>query len=230
MTDIPREPGDEDAVLAAELALGLLGAEATRAAERRAADDPGFRSAVIAWREHFATLAGEVAPVAPPAGLARRIEARLFGAGPRRRAGGWFSGLAIGLAAGALAAAALIFALIPPPAAAVLTAEIAAPDRSLVIDARLDGGEIALARLSGAAPPGRVLELWLVDESSAPVSLGVLPAEAEARLALPEALDASLAEGLVLAISEEPPGGSPTGRRTGALLATGAITKAVPKE
>lgn len=225
MTDIPREPGDEDAVLAAELALGLLGAEATRAAERRAADDPGFRSAVIAWREHFALLAGEVEPVAPPAVLARRIEARLFGAGPRRRAGGWFSGLAIGLAAGAVAAAALIFLLMPPPAASVLTAEIAAPDRSLVIDARLEGGGIALARLAGAAPPGRVLELWLIGESGVPVSLGVLPAAAEARLELPPTLGADPAEGLVLAISEEPPGGSPTGLPTGAVLATGTITR-----
>jgi anti-sigma-K factor RskA len=42
-------------------------------------------------------------------------------------------------------------------------------------------------------------------------------------LPLPEALRGTVA-GLVLAVSDEPPGGSPTGAPTGAVLAVGQVS------
>ena len=57
-----------------------------------------------------------------------------------------------------------------------------------------------------------------------PDSLGVLPQDAASRITLPEALRGKLV-GSVLAISDEPEGGSPTGAPTGAVLATGELTR-----
>ena len=79
--------------------------------------------------------------------------------------------------------------------------------------------------MKGNARPGRTLELWLIKAGAAqPVSLGVLTAEETSRFTLPEQLASGFAQA-VLAISDEPAGGSPTGLPTGAVLATGKITK-----
>ena len=103
-------------------------------------------------------------------------------------------------------------------------AQIAAEDGALIVKASYDAtsGALYVDRTIGAAAPGRALELWLVAGDDAPVSLGVLPEAREARLSVPENLRIKIAGG-VLAISDEPPGGSPTGVATGAVLATGAI-------
>jgi anti-sigma-K factor RskA len=53
--------------------------------------------------------------------------------------------------------------------------------------------------------------------------LGVLPADPTTAVILPEALRADVAD-LVLAVSDEPPGGSPTGAPTGAVLAVGQVS------
>ena len=59
--------------------------------------------------------------------------------------------------------------------------------------------------------------------AEAAISLGVLPEDAVATLTVPAELRAEIAGGL-LAISDEPPGGSPTGVATGDILAIGEIT------
>ena len=64
-------------------------------------------------------------------------------------------------------------------------------------------------RTGGAAAPGQALQLWVV-EDDAPVSLGMLPDGPLARVAVPREIAARLGPGSALAVSEEPPGGSPT--------------------
>lgn len=219
---------DEDIVLAGEYALGLLSADAAAAFEARLVHEPQLRVLYAAWSEDLAGMTDGIAPVAPPAHLAARIEARLDGAAPRRRVGlGWLLG---GLAAASVALLlALNAGLFDPglrlPADPALVAQIAAEDGSLRVAAAYDGdsGALYLDRQAGAAAPGRALELWLIAGDAAPVSLGVLPEAGRAALAVPEELRAGL-EGGVLAISDEPPGGSPTGAPTGAVLAVGPIT------
>ena len=104
-------------------------------------------------------------------------------------------------------------------------AEVAAEDGSLVIAAAYDAeaGALFVDRRAGGPREGRALEMWLIAGEAAPVSLGVLPGDAQTALAIPEALRPQL-EGGVLAISDEPPGGSPTGAPTGDELAVGEIT------
>ena len=100
------------------------------------------------------------------------------------------------------------------PAAPLYRAEIAAEDGSLLIAAGYDAesAELYIERLAGQALPGRVLELWLIAGDNPPVSLGVLPGKDRIRLPVAEGHRDAL-DGGVLAISDEPPGGSPTGVR-----------------
>lgn len=66
-------------------------------------------------------------------------------------------------------------------------------------------------------------ELWAIAGDAAPVSLGVVPENGRITLTLPDALRGSPQSGLVLALSDEPPGGSPTGAPTGDVLAVGEV-------
>jgi len=230
MTDTDDDKRD-DIVLAGEYALGLMDAWERRAFEARLAEEPNLRALVRDWDEGLAPLAGEIAPVTPPRRLKAQIQARVHAdsADAPARAG-WLERLL----SGALAAAALAILLITfvpmmlpgPPPGPVYQAEIAAEDGSLVVAARYDSDSNALSvqRLQGGAQPGRVLELWLIaDGAAGPVSLGVLPEAARSSISLPEDLAGALA-GATLAISDEPPGGSPTGQPTGAVLAAGQVS------
>lgn len=227
--DIDDEDGD--GILAAEVALGVLTGPEAAAAAAREASDPAFAAEVAQWRERLAPLADDIAPVTPPPDVLRRVELRLFGPETATAPAPWalldrLRGLVFGALAGAVAVAvlavglALVLAPAPPPER---RAEIAATDGSLLLNVRLESGAVRVERLAGAAPPGRVLQLWLVADGSSPVSLGVLPETQVARLDLPAGL--RLPTGALLAVSEEPPGGSPTGLPTGAVLAGGAITE-----
>ena len=112
------------------------------------------------------------------------------------------------------------------PEGPALAASVAAEDGSLRVAASFEpGAEVVRVRLEAGAPPeGRVLQLWLLPDGGqgAPESLGVLP-EGEGMLPVPERLREAVAGG-VLAISDEPPGGSPAAGPTGTVLATGAVT------
>lgn len=225
MSDVPEY--EDDRVLAGEYALGLLSPGEAAEFEARLAGEPDLRLLYIQWTEDFAATAGEIDPVAPPAHLQGRIEARLFGGPPRR---GLLERFGLTGLAAALIALVLFFsfddALFGPgaPTDPVYVADITAEDASLVIEATYDAdGSLYLQRLAGAAREGRALELWLIEGSNPPVSLGVLPAEDRARLIVSEDLRARLA-GAVLAVSDEPPGGSPTGLPTGDVLALGEVT------
>jgi anti-sigma-K factor RskA len=213
---------DDDDALAAEVALRLLSPAELAAAEARIAADPAFRARVADWQERLADLAGGVDAVPPPARVKAGIERRLFPA-PRRASFLW--GL---LAGGAVAAVLAVVVLLPlrdgvSPGPS-LTASVAAEDGSLVFAARVEGDALRIERRAGAARDGRALELWLIAGTDAPVSLGVLSSAADTRVPLSPLLSAALVPGVVLAVSDEPPGGSPTGAPTGAVLAVGTVT------
>ena len=184
------------------------------------------------WDENFVALVDQVAPVKPPRRLKKAITTRLYGPDTTRSEAPlwlrWRLGIG-GFALAALVGLAVLFGDIftvdqPGPA---YRAEVAAEDRSLLVTASLNeaDGTLQVEHIAGSAPPGRVLELWLIaDGADAPVSLGVLNTGKPTTLTLSEDLRDKFA-GAVLAISDEPPGGSPTGARTGAVLAVGAVTQ-----
>lgn len=226
---------DADKALAGEYALGLLSPDDALAFEARLASDPALRALYADWVEDLAHLADRIDPVAPPPQAFGAIEARLFGQQQQTRRGagkgmGWLAALFGGLAATALVVGLIIGVGLMPrgpeyPKDPAYVAELVAEDRSLILFAAYDAGSgtLFVERERGDPAQGRDLELWLVAGSDAPVSLGVLPQDRATVIDVPDALRSRL-DGAALAVSDEPPGGSPTGAPTGAVLAVGQIT------
>ncbi|WP_324755042.1 anti-sigma factor [Roseovarius sp. Pro17] len=230
MTGRPPYDEGDDPVLAGEYALGLLGPDSASAFEARLVGEPQLRALYADWAEDLAGLTDSIAPVDPPAAVQGRIEAQLFGNTTVRRPFAGLRGLGWLIGGGVAAALALFVALNTGilgqgPDLPGYTAQIAAEDGSMLLLASYDAndGALIIQHSRGAAPEGRALELWLIAGDAAPVSLGVLPEADDASLTVDEALRAQMPGG-VLAISDEPPGGSPTGAPTGSVLATGAVT------
>ena len=240
-TDLPPgEPDPEDdSALAAEFALGLLEGAEARAAQARIDTDPDFARAVAEWQARFAEMAeADLPPVAPPERTKAAVEGRLFPPAadsatadtvvplnPRVR---YWRGLAALAAAAALALAVALVQLSQAPGRPDFVAQISggADPQALLITAsvRAEEGTVSLTAQRAEAPAGRVLELWLIAEGApAPVSLGILPSAERAVLSLDPQILAALPGG-TLAISDEPPGGSPTGVPTGSVLGTGPLT------
>lgn len=235
-------PIDNDDLFAAEYALGLLDTPERRLAERRLRHDEPFRREVGAWEERLAPLLMAAPPVAPSPELWAEVEAALPTSARRappasasRIAGlvpAFWRSLALG--SGALAAAslagllalALVPAALPPAGGPMLVASIGAEGGDLplftaVVDPRSGEATLVPVRIDPGA--GRVPELWLIAaEGAAPVSLGVVDPSAPIRVDLAVPREGTGAAP-VLAISLEPPGGSPTGSPTGPVVGTGAL-------
>jgi anti-sigma-K factor RskA len=72
-------------------------------------------------------------------------------------------------------------------------------------------------------PADRVAELWLIPADGKPRSLGLLRADRPVTLALSPNLAGQATAAAVLAVSLEPPGGSPTGAPTGPVIGQGKL-------
>ena len=219
----------EGSALAAEYALGLLTPGEALAFEDVLSVDPDMRDHYAAWAKDFATLTDEIAPVAPPPALETRISEALFGVPEKKSI--WSRFGVIGPVLGGLVAAGLVLVVLGQSnflreTAPAYVAEIAAEDSSLVIKANFDpkNSTLQMTRMEGDLTQGRSQELWLIAGENAPVSLGIWPqGQAQAVVVVPADL-MGLMPGGVLAITDEPLGGSPTGGPTGAVLAAGPVT------
>ncbi len=230
MTDT-MDDDNEATALAAEYALGLLTTDEAAAFEAAMAVDPDLRGFYALWAEDFVSVADGIDPVPPPQAVLERINADLFPmpatAKPSLLARlGLLPAALTGLvAAGAVLLVVNLDILRPLPFAPDYTAQVVAEDQSLIVLAAYDADThlLRLDRSAGAAQTGRSLELWLVVGDAAPVSLGILADTDQTEITLPVNLAAGIPGG-ILAISDEPLGGSPTGGPTGAVLAVGPIT------
>ena len=87
--------------------------------------------------------------------------------------------------------------------------------------------EPGTGRLRIAAPPrvrrGRVPQLWVIGGDGVPYSLGLVGPRGMIVI-LPDATRARLVAGATLAVSAEPPGGSPKPTPSGPVVATGALS------
>lgn len=232
MSDRPDIPEADDPLLAAELALRLLEGEEAQAAARLRVTDAAFDAEVSAWEARFAELALDIDEVMPPAAAKAGLDARLFGHPEKEQSrGSFWPGFGVASFVSALAlAAVLVFDPFAPPAprqfgpANVAVAELVAEDASFQLTAVLDHdtGTMYLTQSQGGAAPGRSLQMWGLPADGDPVSIGVLPASGPAEFQAPRVLVPEL-PGLIVAISDEPEGGSPTGQPTGAVLAVGEL-------
>lgn len=221
-----------DDVLAAEYVLGVLTADERSRFAARLETEPALNDRVRFWTEQLAPVADEVEPVTPPQAAFAGIEGRLFPA--QQPATGWWSnlplwrGLAIVSIAGLVAAGLYLANLpgLPDPDGRTYVAQISGDADAVQLVAYIDADRrtLTLSRTEGTPAQGRDFELWLIEGDNNPVSLGVLPAGNVTTLAVPDSVREILT-GAVLAVSDEPLGGSPTGQPTGAVLATGAIVE-----
>lgn len=206
--------------LAGEYVLGTLEAREALAVAAALPTDAELAAAVAAWERRLAPLAALAPPEAPPPGLLGRIERTLDGTAPRRRALRW---PALGFLAGAATAGLAAFLLLRPAPQPLLTVMLSDRDApAFLVEAR--GEAISLAAVNArAVPDGRAAQLWaLPPGATAPTSLGLVPTEG--RFTVPARVRPEA--GMLIEITLEPPGGSPTGRPTGPILFIGRLLPA----
>lgn len=214
----------EDEALAAEYVLRLLDAEAERAFKARLDQDPALREQVIYWEVTLADIAEDLPEVTPDAALRAKVM-RAVGTETPQRAVGWAKRW-FALPSFAVVALVAVFVFGPllrtPAFDPTLHATLISEDGTLHIEAGYAPNgllfKVIPERVTPA--PGRALELWVIGaQAGAPVSLGVIPTDHEITFEISAEI-AALIDGGVLAVSDEPAGGSPTGAPTGAILAT----------
>ncbi len=214
----------EDEALAAEYVLRLLDAEAERAFKARLDQEPALREQVIYWEVTLAGMAEDLPEVTPDAALRSKVMSTVGTETPQRAvswAKRWFV-----LPSFAVAALVALFVFGPlmrtPAFDPTLHATLISDDGTLHIEAGYAPNglmfKVIPERVTPA--PGRALELWVIGARGAPpVSLGVIPTDHEITFEISAEI-AALIDGGILAVSDEPAGGSPTGAPTGAILAT----------
>jgi anti-sigma-K factor RskA len=106
-----------------------------------------------------------------------------------------------------------------------LTASLAGQNSAinLLADYDASSGRLKVTPVAAGKPEEKSLELWLIRGSDPAEALGVLPQTGEGEIVLPQELHGKLTEGAIIAVSIEPFGGSPTGKPTGDVVASGTI-------
>lgn len=226
--------------LAAELALGLLDGQARADALRLQLADPGFAAQVAAWEARFASLADEVAPVAPDARLWDGIAAQL----PAAPASAASNGIVVALetrvnrwrmaavGSGAVAAALALVLLtqpvpspLPTPAPQLAVARIEGDTAGALVRARYDGSSgVMLLRIEGLESGQLAPELWVIPAGGAPVSLGQIAPSGTATVTMDAPMRKLVQDGATLAITLEPVSPTPHAAPSSAPIAAGKIT------
>ena len=236
--------------LAAAYVAGTLRGPARRRFEALLPAHPALRAARQAWQERLMPLTLVIEPVQPPPAVWQKIEARIGGqvasgaasasaarpssassSGDTSR--GWWMQLAFwrGLSAiagvAALSLAVLLMNPGPVQAPIVVVLSAATPNATGITPASFvasisgDGRALVTKPLVNVSmEANRALELWSVPGTGAPRSLGLISSSG----ATVVRKDKVLAGTAALAVSLEPPGGSPTGAPTGPILYVGKLT------
>ena len=228
------ETREDREMLARDYVLGLLSADEAAVIEGLLVEDEVLRANIATLRERLLELDITALPETVPVDLWARIDAGLGDAKvvPLRqqkpaddvRAGGYWQGfVTAAVAASALfAAATAAFFTLRPPAEPVVIAVLVDEDANpgVIVEAFGEDRVRIVPLVDIPVPADRALEVWtLPDPETGPVSLGLLPASAEADLAgfdLPRPDAEQLYE-----ITLEPASGSPVGRPTGPVLFKG---------
>jgi anti-sigma-K factor RskA len=221
--------------LAASYVAGTLRGPARRRFEALLPAHPGLRAATQAWQERLLPLTLSIRPEPPPDRVWARIKSRIeASAAPAAEAPrGRFFGLGFwrGLSGLASAAALVLAVLLASPApvlapivvvlgpTATASGGIAAP--AFVASISGDGRALVTRPLMTVdVRADRALELWAIPPGGAPRSLGVISPSGATVVQKGQALKGTD----TLAVTLEPPGGSPSGAPTGPVLYAGKFT------
>jgi anti-sigma-K factor RskA len=218
--------------LAAQFVAGTLRGPARRRFETLLPSHPALQHAVRIWQDRLIPLTGALQPQRPSPAVWRAIEQRLW---PAPAAQPWWQRLGLWRALSAATMAAVVgltvLVLTPPPAQApvVVVLQGTGADTtvggSIVASLSGDGRAMVTRTLTPVSlTTDRVLELWSVPPQGNPRSLGLITANGATVLDRSK-LPATLLKGgtAALAVSVEPPGGSPTGVPTGPVVFAGKL-------
>ena len=224
--------------LAAQYVAGTLRGGARRRFEALLPGHPALRDALQDWQARLLPLTAVIEPVAPPARVWRGVQSRLWpesatGAAASAAPMRWWQALALwrGFSAFATVAAlglAVLLAMPPqalPPVIVVLQGTGADATPSFVASISGDGRALVARPVQTVSlQSDRVFELWAVPTDGVPRSLGLVSSSSATVLAR-ERLPVGLLRGgfAALAVSVEPPGGSPTGAPTGPVVYAGKL-------
>lgn len=221
--------------LAAEYVAGTLRGPARRRFEALLPAHPLLRAATRAWQDRLMPLTVAVAPQQPSPAVWKGIEQRLGHApAPAAKPAPWWRQLAFWRGLSALAGVAVLGLTVllvnpgpaQPPIVVVLSSTApaeagAVAPASFVASITADGRAMVTRPLVNVGlKADKALELWSVPPSGAPRSLGLISASGATVVSQRKVLEGTAA----LAVSLEPPGGSPTGAPTGPILFVGKLT------
>jgi anti-sigma-K factor RskA len=218
-------------MLAAEYVLGVLAPAQRRVAERKLAQDPAFAARVAFWETRLGDLVDEVAEEVPPESVWRGIDAGLSALSPRPDAsrGLWQSlvfwrTLAIASAGLAAASIAALVHIAPRPATPlVATLEEKSGQPGFIAATNPADSSVTIVPAALLAGEQRAYELWLIPPGGKPHSLGLVDPAKPVKVRVPRELLPHVSADSTLAVSLEPPGGSPTGQPTGPIIANGKL-------
>lgn len=239
----------EEDIRSAEYVLGVLDAAERRELEQLASQHPHVQANLLAWQQRLAPLVQDIDPAEPPQRVWQRIQQDLgFVDVPPRTplkpdsTASWWDNLRLWrwLGVGASVAALVLLAVnvntLRRPAESGVTAAvpymvatIARQDGVAHWTATVDTHRRNMVVVPADKPSieaGRATELWLIPKDGKPIALGVFPSDQPASMTLSPEIMAHMDANAVLAVSLEPPGGSPTGQPTGPVVATGAVRPA----
>lgn len=236
--------------LAAEYVLGTLTGGARRRFAAWMLEDAALRRTVAQWETRLTPMTAAVREVAPPKTLWPAIAAQI-GPKATETFSWWSSltfWRGFGLTASGVAAALALFIGVRPPQ---IVERVQIVEREVVKPVRVSDGAnpwqpsyvATLTDASGKTmmmvyigrksdelwikyegdnvPEDASLELWGMDETGQPKSLGLVRAKGKNVMKLPVIADKSIAQYKALAVSMEPPGGSKTGQPTGPVMFKG---------
>lgn len=222
--------------LAAQYVAGTLRGPARRRFEALLPGHPALRRATADWQARLMPLTTAVTPVPPPTYTWAGIEHRLWPVAAAAAPQPWWRGLSFWRAASGLATVAAVSLGVllanpqpqQPPVVVVLqgTEGAAQGANTFVASFSGDGRALVTRPLQPVSlAVDRALELWAVPPEGAPRSLGLISASGLTvirRDRLPQAL-LDKRNTAALAVSVEPPGGSPTGAPTGPVVYAGKL-------
>jgi anti-sigma-K factor RskA len=230
MTETDKQAPEGHGLTAAEYVLGVLDAGERRAAERRIATDAVFAREVAFWEAKLGGLADTVAPVTPPAGGWGRIETALASEEASARRGVWNNlalwrglALAMGTLAAACIAALIYVGTVAPPAPLLARLDAESGQAGFVAAVSPGGTTLTIVPASLLTADQKSMELWLIPDGEKPHSLGLIDPDRPVTVTVPESLLPKISSNAVLAVSLEPPGGSPPGQPTGPVIANGKL-------
>lgn len=222
--------------LAADYVLGTMGPHARRRFSALMAERVYLQAIVAAWERRLNPLGIRIAAVAPHPRVWRRIQREIAADAPRARRESWWNSLGVWRTAACAAVLALAGVLVyqtqtvAPPAAsptpsyvAVLVDQKQAP--MIVATATRQPRRLLIIKMQQPQlKTDQDLELWAIPKADgAPISIGLLSEDQKTLVELDAKIMRTIPKTSVLAISQEPKGGSPTGSPTGPVVYQGKL-------